>query len=299
MSAFAPKADMAGTSRSNHQLGLQARRTGCSTADSPLLCPFSLLSGIVIARTQEPTIAIDQIIIILLGALAGGFVNGLTGFGTGLTAIGVWLYATSPPVAASLVIICSVVSHVQTLPMIWHSIEWRRVVPLVVPGLIGVPVGTMLLSQIDPRTFKIGVGLFLVCYATYALVRKLQMSGSYGGRIADGAVGFGGGVLGGLAGLSGAPLIVWTDIRGYTKEYRRSVLQTFNFSILTTALISHAYSGLLTLQVGLATVAALPGTVCGAWLGATIYKRLGDHGFQRIVMWLLFLSGVTLVWTSM
>ena len=250
------------------------------------------------SRRGSQTIAIDQIIIILLGALAGGFVNGLTGFGTGITAMGLWLYTISPPVAASLVIICSVVSQLQTLPMIWHAIEWRRLLPFVVPRLIGVPMGTMLLSQIDPRMFKIGVGLFLVSYATYALARKVQMRGACGGRIADGAVGFGGGVLGGLAGFSGPLLIVWTDIRGYTKEYRRSVLQTFNLSILTTALISHAYSGLLTQQVGLATIAALPGTVCGAWLGAMVYKRLGDRGFQQIVMAFLFLSGVMLIWTS-
>jgi uncharacterized membrane protein YfcA len=28
---------------------------------------------------------------LLIGALAGGFVNGLTGFGTGLTALPLWL----------------------------------------------------------------------------------------------------------------------------------------------------------------------------------------------------------------
>ena len=213
--------------------------------------------------------------------------------------MGVWLYTISPPVAASLVIICSVVSLLQTLPMIWHVIEWRRVLPFVVPGFVGVPLGTMLLSHIDPRMFKIGIGLFLVTYATYALARKISMSCARGGRVADGVVGFGGGILGGLAGFSGPLLIVWTDIRGYTKEYRRSIIQTFNLSILTTALISHAYYGLLSQQVGLAAIAALPGTVCGAWLGATVYKRLGNRGFQQIVMALLFLSGVMLIWTSL
>src|ERR1039458_5652725 len=92
------------------------------------------------SRRGSQTIAIDQIIIILLSALAGGFVNGLTGFGTGITAMGLWLYTISPPVAASLVIICSVVSQLQT-------IEWRRLLPFVVPGPIGVPMGTTLLSQ--------------------------------------------------------------------------------------------------------------------------------------------------------
>ncbi|MGE8941405.1 sulfite exporter TauE/SafE family protein [Leptospira interrogans] len=241
---------------------------------------------------------LDQILLVLLGALAGGIVNGLTGFGTGITAMGFWLYAVSPPVASALVIICSVVSHVQTLPMIWGKIEWRRVLVFVLPGILGVPIGTWLLPQIDPRTFKIGIGIFLVVYASYVLARKVAMSVSFGGRTADGVVGFGGGVLGGLAGFSGVLPIVWTDIRGWTKAERRTVLQTFNFAILVTALVSYAFSGLLTSEVGFAAMAALPGTIGGAWIGSYAYKRLGDRGYQRIIMALLLVSGLMLLATS-
>jgi uncharacterized protein len=190
------------------------------------------------------------------------------------------------------------VAQLQTLPTIWHAIEWKRVAPFVLPGLVGVPLGTLLVPQVDPKIFKIGIGLFLILYSAYALTRKTYKSVPRGGRIADGAVGFGGGVLAGLAGLPGPPLIVWTDLHGYTKHYRRSVLQTFNLSILFAALVAHAFSGLLTKQVGLAAVAALPGTVCGAWLGSRAYKRLGDSGFRQVILVLLCLSGITLIWTS-
>ncbi len=242
---------------------------------------------------------LDQIAVVLLGALAGGFVNGLTGFGTAITAMGLWLYAVPPPVAASLAIISSVISQVQTLPMIWRVIKWPRVLPFIVPGLIGVPLGTWLLSQIDARTFKIGVGLFLVSYSAYVLARRSPWAGSaIGGKAADGAIGFGGGILGGLAGLSGVLPVVWTDVRGWTKEERRMVLQTFNLSILAVALLSHAASGLITAQVGWAVATALPGTIAGSWLGSFVYRRLADRGFQRIVMALLFASGAMLIATS-
>jgi uncharacterized membrane protein YfcA len=242
---------------------------------------------------------LNQIIIIILGALAGGFVSGLSGFGTGITAMGIWLYAISPRVAASLVIICSIISQLQTLPMVWHAIQWKSVWPYIVPGLIGVPVGTFLLSKIDPNLFKICVGLFLVVYAIYALSRKSEISSTVGGRVADCAAGFGGGVLGGMAGFAGPTLVVWTDIRGYKKEYRRSVLQAFNTSILLAAFLSHALCGFMTKQVGLATIAALPGTISGAWVGAFIYRRLGNRGFQHVVMALLLVSGIMLIWTSL
>jgi uncharacterized membrane protein YfcA len=225
-------------------------------------------------------------------------VNGLTGFGTALTAIGLWLYVLAPPVAATLAILCSVVSQLQTLPVIWHAIEWRRVLPFILPGLAGVPIGTLLVSKVDAQAFKIGVGLFLVLYTAYALLRRKRTRRVRGGAIADGIAGLCGGVLGGLAGVSGPPVILWTDIRGDTKDYRRSILQTFNLAILGAALISHAWSGLFTREVGLAALAAVPGSIAGAWLGAKIYKRLGDRGFARIVLGLLFLSGVVLTWTS-
>jgi uncharacterized membrane protein YfcA len=240
----------------------------------------------------------EQIVLLVAGALIGGVVNGLTGFGTAITALGVWMLAIPPTTAASLAIISSIVSQLQTLHLIWRAIDWKRVLFFVVPGLVGVPIGTWLLPHIDPRLFKLGVGFFLIAYPSYVLMRTRHLESAWGGRIADGAVGFGGGVVGGLTGMSGVFPVIWTDIRGWSKEQRRSVLQFFNTAILTFALLSHAASGLLTRQVALATAIALPATIGGAWLGAFIYKRIADRGYQRAVMVLLLLSGVTLIWAS-
>jgi uncharacterized membrane protein YfcA len=241
---------------------------------------------------------LEQIVLVLVGALAGGLVNGLTGFGTAITALGFWLYVMPPTAASSLAIICAAVSQLQTLPMIWHTIRWDRVWPLIVPGLLGVPLGTFLLPHIEPRFFKFGVGVFLVAYSAYVLARRGQISCAWGGRAADGVAGFGGGVLGGLTGLSGVLPVVWTDIRGWTREQRRGVVQTFNISILSLALASHAVAGLLTRQVALAAAVALPAAIAGAWIGAAIYWRLADRGYQRVVMMLLLVSGLTLIWSG-
>lgn len=241
---------------------------------------------------------LEQIIFVLAGALAGGLVNGLTGFGTAITAMGLWLYVLPPTSAASLAIVCAAVAQLQTLPMIWRTIWWRRLVPLVIPGLVGVPIGTVLLQHIDPRLFKIGIGCFLVVYAGHVLARRRELKTAWGGIVADGAIGFGGGVLGGLTGLSGVLPVVWTDIRGWTKEQRRGVLQGFNICILSLALASHAVSGLMTREVLLATAVALPATIGGAWTGGFIYRRLADSGYQRAVMLLLLIAGAALVWTS-
>ncbi len=237
--------------------------------------------------------------VVLVGAFLGGLVSGLAGFGTGLTVLGVWLYVLEPAAAGSLVIICSVVSQLQTIPAIWHAIDFSRLWPMLVAGVLGVPIGTALLAHVDPPAFRLGMGCLLLLYSGFMLLGRFGPRIAWGGRAADSAVGLAGGMLGGLAGLSGALPIIWATMRGWGKDERRGVFQAFNLTVLGAALLSHGLSGLLTADVGRLALIALPGTMGGAWLGARAYRRLSDRRFHAVVLVLLMLSGASLVWTSL
>lgn len=239
-----------------------------------------------------------ELIFILLGAFAGGFVCGLTGFGTGLTALAFWLHVVGPTLAAPLVIVCSVVAQVQTLPRIWRDLDWRLLLPLVVGGLIGVPLGAQLLTRIDPVSFRTTIGALLIFYSGFMLVFKPRVGTAWGGRMADGAVGLVAGIFGGLAGLSGPLPTVWAAIRGWSKTERRGVFQVFNLTILGTALITYAFAGLLTAELGRLVLMAVPGTLVGAWAGFVAYRRLSDRGFHVLVLVLLLLAGSVLIATG-
>jgi uncharacterized membrane protein YfcA len=77
------------------------------------------------------------------------------------------------------------------------------------------------------------------------------------------------------------------------------LFQTFNLTILLAVLISYALTGHLTAEVGWAAIAALPGTLAGAWLGSHVYRRLADRHFHNIILGLLAFSGLTLLWASL
>jgi uncharacterized protein len=236
--------------------------------------------------------------ILLFGALAGGFVSGLAGFGTALMALGIWLYVLPPSIAVPLVLICSVIAQISTLPSIWKSIDFSIIWPFLVGGLIGVPLGTMLIAHADPGVFKLTVGVFLLVFPTALYFQRREMAISFGGKAADATIGFAGGILGGLAGLSGPLPILWASVRGWTKEQRRGIFQIFNFSVLAASLLLQIGSGLVKPNVFWLALIAFPGTVIGAWLGARTYHALSDGNFRDVVLGLLFLSGVGLVWSS-
>jgi hypothetical protein len=116
----------------------------------------------------------DIQLLILAGAFTGGFVSGLTGFGTGLTALPFWLAAVTPQLASPLVVVCSLVAQLQTLPAIWHAIDVTRVRPFVIGGLAGVPFGTLLLPYVPVGTFKAGVGLLLIIYCSSVVSQRFH-----------------------------------------------------------------------------------------------------------------------------
>src|SRR5215469_14292156 len=233
--------------------------------------------------------------LLFAGAFAGGFVSGLAGFGTALMALGLWLYVLPPAVAVTLILICSVVAQTATLPSMWRSFDLSLVWPFVVGGLLGVPLGTMLIAHADPRVFKLTIGVFLLVFPI-ALYFSAPMAFTIGGRFADAAIGFAGGILGGLAGLSGPLPILWASIRGWGKDERRGVFQTFNWTVLFVALCLQAASGEVGREVLWAAALALPGTLIGTWLGARLYHALNDRNFRDVVLGLLILSGVILIW---
>jgi uncharacterized membrane protein YfcA len=237
-------------------------------------------------------------VLLFVGALAGGFVSGLAGFGTALMALGIWLYVLPPSAAVPLVLICSVVAQTTTLPSMWKSFDLTLVWPFLIGGLLGVPLGTMLVAHADPNVFKLTVGILLLVFPT-ALYFSAPMAFDFGGKIADGIVGFIGGILGGLAGLSGPPPILWASVRGWGKDERRGVFQTFNWTVLFVALCLQAASGLVAREVIWLAVLAFPGTVLGSWIGARLYHALNDRNFRDVVLGMLVLSGAILVWNSL
>jgi uncharacterized protein len=235
--------------------------------------------------------------LLFLGALAGGFVTGLAGFGTALMTLGIWLYVLPPSVAVPLVLICSVAAQSWTLPSMWRSFDLGLVWPFLIGGLAGVPLGTILVAHADPTVFKLTIGVFLLIFPA-ALYVSAPVAFGFGGKLADTAIGFAGGILGGLAGLSGPLPILWASIRGWGKHERRGIFQIFNWTILFVAFVLQLATGLIGREVFWLAVLTFPGTILGAWLGARLYHVLSDRNFRDVVLLLLFLSGVILVWSS-
>ena len=240
-----------------------------------------------------------DIALVVAGAAAAGFANGLSGTGYALVSLGFWLHAMSPVTAAPLVAFCSVCGHLQSLPRIWKGVIWSRLWPFLLGGLIGVPIGTALLAHVQVKPLKIAVGLLLISYCAWmAFVRRPPVVLA-GGRVADATAGFGGGLLGGMASVSGPIPVIWVQLRGWNMLAQRGINQPYNMSVLAFSLVTAAIAGFIDRTFFLWAAITLPVTLIGAHAGLRLYGRINDVQFRWIILGLLGLSGVTLIGTSL
>ena len=235
------------------------------------------------------------------GAFAGGFINGLTGFGTALFALGWWLQVMSPREAVAMILMISVLVGIQGAIEIWSAISWQRLARFVIPALIGIPLGLIALAHVDAQQLAILVGALLVVYGGYfAFRRNLPLiQGAYRG--VDVGVGFAGGALGAMAGLSGVLPSMWCAMRPWSKSEQRGVSQPYNMVVLGISMVGLAIDGTYSMAVLTNLVIALPVSLFAAFLGIRLFRRLTDSAYRRLVILMMLAAGVglllrTLVW---
>jgi uncharacterized protein len=233
---------------------------------------------------------------IVAGALAGGLVNGLSGFGTGITGLPFWVQALEPVLASQLAAGSAVTSQLFTFGTMWRSVDARRVAPMIAAGLAGVPIGLGIQPHIDQLSFKLTVGAILLVYAAIMLIADGRLRLTVESRAADMAVGLISGVLGGIAGISGVFPTIWAAVNNWPKERRRSTFQAFNLTILAVMMLASWWDGRLGLKFAAVILVSLPTTLIGVAIGSAIYRRLDDRRFDRIVLGLLLVSGLALLW---
>lgn len=239
-------------------------------------------------------IPIETLEFLWLGAFVGGIAAGASGFAFGLAASSIWLHKIDPLHSAILITASGTLLHLTTLWPLRRHVEFSRLSPFVIGGVIGVPIGVYLLAYTDAATLKIALGIFLVTFGTYALLAPKLPSFTAGGRTADGVIGFVGGILGGIGGYSGVLPTIWTQLRGWSKETARAVYQPYviiiqAITVVGIFLIAFDNTSLILLA------AILPPVLIGTWIGWKLFGRLDDRRFRQALAVLLIASGATLV----
>jgi uncharacterized protein len=240
------------------------------------------------------TIVPLDLTIFVIGSFAAAFVTGLAGFAFGLIAAAIWLHALTPTQTTTLIVAYGLLVQGYAVWKLRHTLKASRLMPLILGSAVGVPVGIVLLRWVSPAHLRVGIGVLLVLFSLYNLVRpKLEVKG--GGQAADAGLGFLNGVVGGSTGLAGILIVIWSNMRGWQRDEQRAAFQPTGVATFLITLIALGGVGLITVDTVKLFALGLPALAIGTWLGWKLYGKLDEASFRKGVLVFLLISGAALV----
>ena len=169
---------------------------GCAMADLPVL----------------------DLLLFVAGTFAAALVTGVAGFAFGIVASAAWLHFLPPAVAYGLI------AQGVSVWKLRRSIQFPRLLPFLVGGAIGAPIGVELLHEVSPGAVRLSVGIVLIIFSLYSLMRP-QFAPLRAGKVADGSIGILNGMIGGATGLAGIVVTIWCTLRGWPRDEQRTTFQ--------------------------------------------------------------------------
>jgi len=231
----------------------------------------------------------------LAGAFAAAFVTGLAGFAFAIVAAAVWLHVMTPAQATPLIVAYALIVQGVSVWKLRRAIQWKRLMPFLIGGAIGVPLGAELLRYAAPGDLRIGIGAILVLFSLWNLFRPSLVSMARAGVVADGAVGIVNGVIGASTGFAGIAAIIWCSLRGWPPAEQRAVFQPSGVAIFLMTALWLGGAGMIGGDTIILFLIGLPVLAIGTWTGLQLFGKLDDQAFRRIVLVLLLVSGASLL----
>ncbi len=251
-----------------------------------------------------------SMLLIQLAMGCAGFVHTATGFGSALVGMPLLVMAVGVATAAPLMALMSLPVTAVVLYQNWRALHWRESLRLNFASFFGIPIGLFLLQYGNESAITLLLGVILFAYGIYTLWieprldRRASKPAKTGGgepwwiQAVSLVVGFIAGILGGAYNANGPPLIIYGDVRRWTKEQFKSTLQSFFIINGVFVVMGHAAGGLITREVLWLCVYTIPAMTLGMVVGWGVDRYLNGERFRKVVQCLIVLLGASLLLKS-
>jgi uncharacterized membrane protein YfcA len=228
-------------------------------------------------------------------ALAG-VVKGAVGIGIPLVGISLLSLALPVPQAVALLPVPIIVANT------WQAVAsgiflatCRRFAPLLLAMLAGTLIGGGMLTSVDQSLLMVTLGAVVLAFAALELSQVRLRVPVRHHAVAGAGCGLAGGILGGMSGIFGPPIIVFLvslDLR--KEEFVGTIASIYLASgvILGVTLAGYGVAG--TAELLWSAAATLP-VAAGMALGQWLRRRTSERVFRTTLLVLLLLVGLNLI----
>ncbi len=239
-------------------------------------------------------------LLILAGlcTLAAGFVKGAVGFAMPMIMISTLGSFLPPEAALAALILPTLVSNVwQALRNGWRA-AWQSIVSFrLYLGfmLVAILLSAQLVRVLPASVMLLTIGLTVTFFALLQLVGFVPHISSGARARAEILTGSFAGLVGGMSGVWGPPLVLFLTTLGTEKREQMRVQGVIYALGAVTLTAAHLQSGVLNRQTLPLSALMLVPALAGMGLGFLVHDRLPQATFRRATLAVLILAGLNLI----
>ena len=238
---------------------------------------------------------ISQMLTSIVGILVAGAVSGATGVALPLIAAPVFLMVYAPVEAVALTALCSITGQLFSIALLRRAIVFELRPRLMVAGLLGVPLGSTLLTKLSLSMVHVSLGALIVLGGIWGLFQPAARDPRPAGHADELLVGLTGGLTAGLAGASAVIPALWCAWRGLGKEQQRAIMQPFILLMQVASITSLTARGSLSGSLLNDYVIIVLPLLIGVGGGVACFHLCSSTIVTRAVLSLVTLSGLALL----
>lgn len=245
---------------------------------------------------MELNIIILAVSAVFLGALMRAV------FGFGDSVVSMPLLALLPldlKTSIALVGLTGFTVAVLTILSGWKNVDRPVLKQLLIGTLMGIPVGLLLVKFASQSTITFILGIFLIFYGTYSLIKD-----KVGARqkpywikrpLWANIFGFIAGALGSAYNMNGIPIVVYGTLREWKSTVFRESLQAHFLMSSSFIILGHFLGGFWTRDLITLYLFSLPLTLLAHLIGKVVYGKIPTHKFERYIFILIVALGLSLL----
>ncbi len=249
------------------------------------------------ARLADHIMLFDWTLVFVLAVIfIATVIRSAFGFGEALVAVPLLSLVMPEKIAVPLAVLVSITVAVVVVVQDWHKIHIRSAGWLVLFTLPGTLLGAWVLASAAAAIVTAILAVAIIGFSTYCLIGRLPFE-LRNDRLA-GLFGFLAGIMGGLYGINGPPLVIYGAMRRWPPDFFRATLQAYFLPASLFGMANYWWNDLWVPEVTHYFLLSLPVALAAIFVGHFIHRRLKDRKFLTYVHIGLILIGIVLLLQS-
>ncbi|HET6168961.1 MAG TPA: sulfite exporter TauE/SafE family protein [Terracidiphilus sp.] len=219
----------------------------------------------------------------MLIVFAATLIRSAFGFGEALLAVPLLAFFIPLQVATPLAVLVSITIAAIVVVQDWKKIHFKSTGWLLLPTLLGIPLGLLLLTSTHQSVVKGILSLIIIGFSLYSLIVRTPPELRSDNRAWLLACGFCAGILGGAYGMNGPPLVIYGSMRRWSAQHFRATLQAYFLPASILGMVGYWLDGLWIPAVSRYYLLSLPVMLPAVFLGRAINHRMRREVFMKYV----------------